>query len=204
MKKKRLEIILEKVVGIKGPNVDLEQYRTPAPIAAEILFNARMAGHIHDKDVLDLGCGSGIFTIGSAWLGANRVVGVDIDQRALITLRENIIETGAPEVISLFVSDVKEFNPGRTFDTCIMNPPFGSQEKGADRPFLEKAIELCSTIFTMHMASTTSFIEKFVRARGGIIVSREEYRFPIPHMFFFHTKQKEDIKVTSFKIDCPK
>lgn len=204
MKKKRLEIILEKVVGIEGPNVDLEQYWTPAPIAAEILFNARMAGHIHDKDVLDLGCGSGIFTIGSAWLGAKKVVGVDVDQRALLTLRENIIETGAPEVISLFLSDVKEFNPGRTFDTCIMNPPFGSQEKGADRPFLEKAIELCSTVFTMHMASTTTFIEKFVGARGGIIVTREEYRFPIPHMFFFHTKQKEDIKVTSFKIDCPK
>jgi len=204
MKKKRLEIILEKVVGIEEPNVVLEQYQTPAPIAAEILFNARRTGHIYEKDVLDLGCGSGIFTIGSAWLGANKVVGVDIDQRALITMRENMIETGAPEVISLFLTDVKEFDPGRTFDTCIMNPPFGSQEKGADRPFLERAMELCSTVFTIHMTSTTDFIEKFVKARGGKIVSKEEYRFPIPHMFFFHTKEREDIKVTSFKIDCPK
>jgi len=204
MKKKRLEIILENMIGIGEPNVDLEQYQTPAPIAAEILFNARMGGYIQGKDILDLGCGSGIFTIGATLLGANQVVGVDVDQCALIALRENIIETGSPEVISLFLSDVKEFEPGRTFDTCIMNPPFGSQEKGADRPFLEKAIELCSTVFTIHMTSTTDFIEKFVKAKGGKIVSKEEYRFPIPHMFFFHTKEEEDIRVTSFKIDCPK
>ncbi|MDP6156596.1 MAG: METTL5 family protein [Candidatus Thermoplasmatota archaeon] len=201
MKKKRLEILLEKIRPLAEPNVKLEQYRTPAAIASEILFSALLEGHINGKNVLDLGCGSGIFTLGSAWLGANEVVGVDIDPDALDTVQENIMKSGAPEVIELFESDVNDFHPDRSFDTCIMNPPFGSQQKGADRPFLEKAMELCSTIYSLHMSDTRNFIRKFAEKRDWWIVCTNEYRFPIPHMYFFHTKPTAVIKVTCFKFE---
>lgn len=39
--------------------------------------------------VLDYGCGSGILAIAAAKLGANAVVGVDIDPQALVAAREN-------------------------------------------------------------------------------------------------------------------
>ena len=201
MKKKRLEILLEKVRPLAKPKVELEQYRTPAPIASEILFSALMEGHVNGKNILDLGCGSGIFTLGSAWLGANKVFGVDIDPEALQAVRENIVETGAPDVIELYLSDVNDFQPDRTFDTCIMNPPFGAQKKGADRPFLEKAMELCSTLYSLHMSDTRNFIQKFAEKRNWRIVHTNEYRFPIPHMYFFHTKPSADIKVTCFKFE---
>ncbi len=40
-------------------------------------------------DVLDVGCGSGILSIAALLLGAGRAVGVDIDQTAVRTAREN-------------------------------------------------------------------------------------------------------------------
>jgi ribosomal protein L11 methyltransferase len=42
-----------------------------------------------EHSVLDIGCGSGILSIAAALLGANRVVGVDIDPIAVRTAREN-------------------------------------------------------------------------------------------------------------------
>ena len=41
------------------------------------------------EDVLDYGCGSGILAIAALKLGANRVVGVDIDTQAVAASREN-------------------------------------------------------------------------------------------------------------------
>ena len=40
MKLKNLEIRLQKVQGFKNPKADLEQYMTPAPLAARFLFDA--------------------------------------------------------------------------------------------------------------------------------------------------------------------
>ena len=188
--------------SLEEPNVELEQYPTPAPIAAEILYGAMMDENIVGKNVLDLGCGSGVFTLGAALLGANRVVGVDVDPEALSKLQENMMEIGVPEVVSLFLSDVKDFQPGRTFDTCVMNPPFGAQKKGADRPFLKKAMELSRTIYSLHMTRTEDFIEKFAEDRGARVISRSRYRFPIPHLFHFHSKTEVDVEVTCFKIEC--
>ena len=202
MKKKRLEMILERVEPLEEPNVDLEQYPTPAPIAAEILYGAMMDEHIVGNNILDLGCGSGVFTLGAALLGAGRVVGVDVDPEALSKVRENMIETGAPEVVGLFLSDVKDYKPGLSFDTCVMNPPFGAQKKGADRPFLEKAMELSRTIYSLHMTRTEDFIERFVKERGARVISKSRYRFPIPHLFHFHSKMEVDVEVTCFRIEC--
>lgn len=43
------------------------------------------------EDVLDYGCGSGILAIAALKLGANRVVGVDIDAQAVAASRENAV-----------------------------------------------------------------------------------------------------------------
>ena len=61
MKQKGLEIILQKVPTYERPNPLIEQYMTPANIAANIIFTAFQFGDIQDKKVVDLGCGTGIF-----------------------------------------------------------------------------------------------------------------------------------------------
>ena len=46
MKKKELEITLQKIPKLKTPQANLEQYSTPSFIASDILFNAFLLGDI--------------------------------------------------------------------------------------------------------------------------------------------------------------
>lgn len=45
---------------------------------------------LKDRTVVDYGCGSGILGIAALLLGANRVIGTDIDPQALLATRENV------------------------------------------------------------------------------------------------------------------
>ena len=75
---------LESIQRTDEYDVKLEQYPTPANIVSAILFSAQMEhGDITDKTVFDLGCGDGIFALGAALLGARRVVGIDVQSKAL-------------------------------------------------------------------------------------------------------------------------
>jgi ribosomal protein L11 methyltransferase len=64
------------------------------------------------ESLLDYGCGSGILAIVAARLGAQRVVGVDIDPQAILTAKENAAKNGvavrffAPEAIPEGPSDI--------------------------------------------------------------------------------------------------
>ena len=83
MKKKELEIVLQKLPPNPAPIIKLEQYPTPANIAADIIFHAYIEDDIADRTVLDLGCGTGIFAIGAKLLSASEVLGMDIDGTSL-------------------------------------------------------------------------------------------------------------------------
>ncbi|HHF09864.1 MAG TPA: DNA methylase, partial [Methanomicrobia archaeon] len=90
MKKKSLEIILEDVEKYTRPKNILEQYFTPANIAADILFLAYLNGDIKEKIIADFGAGTGIFTVGSCLLGAKKIYAVEIDREAIEILKENL------------------------------------------------------------------------------------------------------------------
>ena len=68
MKRKQLEMMLERLEGFSRPSFQREQYATPASVAAEMLFLAGMRGEL--GTVCDLGCGTGVLAIGAALLGA--------------------------------------------------------------------------------------------------------------------------------------
>ena len=82
MKQRKLEMLLEEIEDFSDPELELEQYQTPALIAAEILHFVYMQGDLDDS-VQDLGCGTGILAIGAKLLGAREVVGYDKDPKAL-------------------------------------------------------------------------------------------------------------------------
>ena len=90
MKKKELELLLQQVQGTDQIRSSLEQYQTPAFIAADILFLAY--NDVHKKVVIDLGCGTGMFSIGCALLGAAGVYGIDIDKKAVQIAKKNACE----------------------------------------------------------------------------------------------------------------
>ncbi|WP_142803549.1 50S ribosomal protein L11 methyltransferase [Tepidiphilus sp. J10] len=73
--------------------------------------------HVRPGDtVLDYGCGSGILAIAAAKLGAARVVGVDIDDKALEAARYNAERNG----VALELYHARDLPPG-PFDRVVAN-----------------------------------------------------------------------------------
>ena len=196
MKKKELEILLECVEDIKAPDVDEEQYSTPATIASELLHFGFMHGDIENHVVYDLGCGNGILGIGAKLLGANEVVGIDRDERAIQIAQMN--SKGLGVEVEFRKADVREV-VGRG-DTVVMNPPFGAQRKNrhADRLFLEKAFEIAPVVYSIHNAGSESFLRGFV-PHAAIV--RFPVAFPLKRRFWFHKKEKKFIEVDVYRME---
>jgi len=196
MRRKDLEILLQSLDRFQSPKSELEQYSTPAVIAAEMLFEALARGHIEGRKVLDLGCGTGLLGIGAALLGASAAVGVDKDPIALEQAKANAVKAGVE--IDIRQADVDSFS--EKADTVIMNPPFGAQRKGADRPFLSTAMHCASVIYSLHLSQTEAFVQRYVVREGFTAEVLKRYKFGIPYMFEFHSKAKKDVDVTLFCI----
>jgi len=198
MKKKQLEMILQKVPSYKKPIINLEQYQTPAEIASDILFIAYQFGDIENKTVLDLGCGTGIFSIGANILGAKKIIGVEIDENCLKVARKYAKENKMK--ITFINKDIKDIK--FKCDTIITNPPFGAQKsnKKADRKFIEKGFEIASVIYSLHLLKTISFIEKIVNLLKGEINFYKKYNFPIKYTYNFHEKKVLNYEVCLLRI----
>ncbi|MGC9517361.1 MAG: METTL5 family protein [Methanomicrobiales archaeon] len=200
-KKRQLEIALQDIPFHPNPNIQLEQYLTPATIAADVLWNAYSLGDIEGKKVVDLGCGTGIFTIGSALLGASESIGVDVDSSALIIAKEQAERIGVADVVKYVNSSIDNFFTKA--DTVIQNPPFGAQKalrKKSDRLFMVKALEIAPTIFSFHMAETEDFVINFFNSLGGVLTHKFYYKFSIPKTYHFHEKEKIDIDVVVVRV----
>lgn len=198
LRRKRLEIILQRIPPQPSPSPRLEQYATPATTASDILYVAHGFGDIAGKRVADLGCGTGIFAIGAALLGAEEVTGIDIDGKAIKLAKEQSNAFGLKN-ISFHVKDILDF--GGAFDTVFQNPPFGSQNKGADIPFLTKAMEVAQVAYTIHNSVTSNYIRKKIIDSGSVITFEKNYKFEIRHMFRFHKKERATFEVTMFRLE---
>lgn len=192
-KKKHLEMAIQKVPKHPNPKVDLEQYSTPAIIAADLLWNAYSLGDIADKKVMDLGCGTGIFAIASKLLGAASAIGVDIDKDST-----DLASSYCGDV-NFICSDICDLENDFDVDTIFQNPPFGSQKnakKGADLKFISKAIELSpKVLYSFHMASTEEFLISYFEKNNLEITHIFRYNFPIPKIYEFHTRESANVEV---------
>ncbi len=202
MKKKELEILLQKIPSYEKPKPNLEQYLTPANIAADIIFLAHQLGDIENKSVLDLGCGTGIFSVGMFITGAKKVTGVDIDRKSVEIARKYAKKNNFE--IEYYVQDVH--NIKMKCDTIIMNPPFGAQKSNikADRAFIEKGFKIAQVLYSLHLSKTVFFIEKLILSLGGRITYSKEYIFPIKWMYTFHEKKIMKYDVTLLRIETNK
>jgi putative methylase len=196
LKRKDLEIALQRVKPFASPNPTDEQYPTPAIIAADMVYLAYSQGDIAGLKVGDLGCGTGMLAISAKLLGAREVVGLDKDQAALDVARENALMMGTE--IRLCMGDVSDFQ--EKVDTVVMNPPFGSQRRHADLPFIDKAMEIAMVSYSLHNASTQDFLVKRVSSSGRKAEVLKRYKLEIPHTFAFHKKAKQDVEVLLLRI----
>lgn len=197
IRKRRLEIALQKLKPLASKSAALEQYATPAGIAADLLWEAFTAGDIVGKSVIDLGCGNGILAIGAKLMGAGSVTGIDIDHEAVKIAQENASSLSLDiNFVAARIDSVQG-----TYDTVLQNPPFGAQTYHADRAFVKKALELSSRVYSLHNDGTEEFLEKLVRALGGRSNVVKKYKFEIPYAFEFHRKATETISVVLLRFE---
>jgi putative methylase len=201
LRKRLLELSLQKTRDHPNPNPLLEQYTIPASLAAEILYIAdSVYNDLYDKRVLDLGTGTGRLAIGSLLAGAKEAIGIDLDPEALKVAKENArILQVRPFWILGDISTLR----GRA-DTVLMNPPFGTRSKHADRAFLSKALELAPVTYSLHKTVTREYLLHFLKSKGAHVEALFCTEFKIPWMFSFHRKRSYKVKVDLFRIESSK
>lgn len=221
LRKLDVEMLLSRVQPHPSPRPDLEQYTIPVDVAATVLYIAAYTyGDIVGKRVLDLGCGTGRLALGAAFLGAEEVVGVDLDKVAVKVALENAKRTRLKTRTQWLAGDIDAVRG--TFDTVVQNPPFGVQKRQADRRFLQKALETARTVYSLHnsprrgkgvvkklrgnraglaSAVSSSFLERFIAGHGGRVKAVYPMLMTIPHMFDFHTKRKREFPVDLYVIE---
>jgi putative methylase len=195
MKKRQLEIMLERLEGFSNPSPDKEQYATPASVAADVLYLAYLRGDL--ENVCDLGCGTGILAIGAAILGA-KAIGIEIDPSAIEIARKNAARLGAE--VGFIRGDVNCIAL-RQINTVVMNPPFGAQKASAgDRAFLQKAVQIADVVYTIHNLGSEGFIRRIVEP----CTINEIYRikYPLKRCFEFHSRDVKTIEVDLYRIAC--
>ena len=200
--KRALEIELSKLEGFTNPSFELEQYATPAHIAADWVWSMCMKSEVSGRVVLDAACGPGIIGIGLLLMGARKVYFVDKDSSAMEICMRNVVlvkedyEIGDTEFVT---SDIRLFD--QDVDIVVENPPFGTKEKHADKLFLEKAFSISSVIYSMHKWSTSGFVEAICRDNGFVISHVWRYSFAIKATFEFHSKPVKEVDVGLWRME---
>jgi putative methylase len=194
--KRQLEIQLGKLKILETPKLGLEQYPVSSDVAAELLY---MAGFEHrdlQGETIDLGTGTGRLAIGAALMGSKKVVGVDIDERAIAQARENAVAAGVQ--VEWLVSDIDAVQ-GK-YDTVIMNPPYGTRSPHLDVRFLDRAFELAPVSYSIHKSSTRNYLRAVIAKKNRKVDAVRSMSLNIPHLFPFHRKKWENVKVDLYRI----
>ncbi|KAM4874452.1 rRNA N(6)-adenosine-methyltransferase METTL5-like [Thomomys bottae] len=202
---KELESRLQQVDGFEKPKLLLEQHPTRPHIAACLLYTIHNTyDDTEDEMVADLGCGCGALSIGTAMLGAGLCVGFDIDNDALEIFQRNMEESELTNVDMVQCDVILSNKMSKSFDTVIMNLPFGTKNnKGTDLAFLKTALEIARiAVYTLHKPSTRQHIPKKAaewKIKMDIIAGPfcfTELRYDLPALYNFHKKKSVDIEVT--------
>jgi putative methylase len=200
-----LERRLSAVAGFERPTAALEQYPTPADLAAHLLHLADLRGDLGGRRVVDLGAGTGVLALGAALRGAMRVVGLEIDPDALATARENRARIDPAAPVAWVRADATRpplaAVPAAT--TVVTNPPFGAQDgnAGADRAFLATAADLAAVSYSVHNEGSRSFVEAFAADEGGRVTEAYAATLSVERQFEFHGRDRAELPVEIYRIE---
>ena len=171
MRLRSLAIQLSKLQEISSPNLNLEQYQTEGEIAARWLFDIQSFDDLKPGcRVVDLGCGNGILGIGAVLMGAGSAILVDSDEKSCEVSTRNVESLGISDSVKIVNSKIGEKDIEiREADIVVSNPPWGTQKKASDRPFLEEIISIGTIAHLMHSSQATH-IRNFFNEFGCVLL----------------------------------
>ena len=201
MRLRSLAIQLSKLQEISSPNLNLEQYQTEGEIAARWLFDIQSFDDLKPGcRVVDLGCGNGILGIGAVLMGAGSAILVDSDKKSCEVSTRNVESLGISDSVKIINSKIGEKDIEiREADIVVSNPPWGTQKRASDRPFLEEIISIGTIAHLMHSSQATH-IRNFFNEFGW---SSEEYGdldFALPATYGHHSRMRGRTRASLWRI----
>ena len=83
------------------------------------VFTIENCAPIQKRRFLDVGCGSGLYSIRLAQEGAAKVTGIDIAENMIGLCRQSSRKEGVDHCCSFLQTDLLDFTPGSSFDVAI-------------------------------------------------------------------------------------
>lgn len=86
-------------------------------------------GGVEGKRILDVGTGTGIIALMAAQRNPDaQVLGIDIDEAAILQAQENVAESPFADRVSCTLQDITSYSPENRFDAILCNPPFFTED----------------------------------------------------------------------------
>lgn len=187
-----MQEVLSQLEGFIDAKADLEQYVTHPKIAVDWLSN-----HKEDfvgKHVLDLGCGTGMLGILAGLLGASKVTFLDIDKDALEVCKRNLKEVDfSYEIVHRPLMSIDA-------DVVVMNPPFGTKNRHADKQFVIASCLSAPVVHSMHLAGSEEFIAQVASEYGHVMSHHRLFRFVLDNTMPMHTQHQKNIDVVTVRL----
>jgi predicted RNA methylase len=136
------------------------------------------------------------YTIPAVMLGAEYVVGVELDPLALKVAASNC--TRMRLKADWVLTDIDTLRG--PVDTVVMNPPFGTKRPHADIRFLQSALKIGKVVYSIHKATTREHLDHWFREQGSRAELIMTTKMEIPHQFSFHKKKKSFVGIDVFRV----
>ena len=201
MRLRSLAIQLSKLQEISSPNLNLEQYQTEGEIAARWLFDIQSFDDLKPGcRVVDLGCGNGILGIGAVLMGAGSAILVDSDEKSCEVSTRNVESLGISDSVKIVNLKIGEKDIEiREADIVVSNPPWGTQKKASDRPFLEEIISIGTIAHLMHSSQATH-IRNFFNEFGWSSEKYGDLDFALPATYGHHSRMRGRTRASLWRI----
>ena len=206
MRQRQLAMLLSRLPLIENPLLSLEQYPTEGNLASRWIYKIYERGDIVDRVISDLGSGNGILGFACALMGAKAVKLIEMDDDSIEVisankelLRNELENVGYP-TIDIFNHRVTSELPNELqSDTIIMNPPWGRQTRGADRPFLEAAFNSEAEVIHLMHSSDVKHPLAMAKENGWMVEHMLDADFRIRAAFHHHKSPIQSSKATCWR-----